>query len=75
MKKNFFLKAIIFILECIEFIILSVLFSIIFLVIQPFIWCFTKGKKNVQKDDEARVFVSNHYEIYGPVVVFLRFPF
>lgn len=75
MKKNFFLKAICFILECIEFVILSVLLGIVFIVIQPFIWCFTKGKKNVRKDDEARVFVSNHYEIYGPLVVFLRFPF
>lgn len=75
MKKNPILRAIIFILECIEFVILSVLFGIIFILIQPFVWCKTKGKKNIRKDDEARVFVSNHYEIYGPVVVFLRFPF
>ena len=75
MKKNFFIRAILFILECIEFVILSVILGVVLIVIQPFIWCFTKGKKNVNKNDEARVFVSNHYEIYGPVVVFLRFPF
>lgn len=75
MKKNIIVKSLLFLLACIEFIVLGVLFGAILLLIQPFIWCFTKGKKNVRKDDEARVFVSNHYEIYGPVVVFLRFPF
>lgn len=75
MIKNIFLKPIIFILKSIEFVILGIIFGILFLIIQPFIWCFTKGKKNVQKNDDARVFVCNHYEIYGPVVVFLRFPF
>lgn len=75
MKKNIFIKSISILLSCIEFIILSIIFGVIFILIQPFIWCFTKGKKNVRKDDEARVFVANHYEIYGPVVVFLRFPF
>ena len=75
MKKNFFIRAILFILECIEFVILSVILGVVLIVVQPFIWCFTKGKKNVNKNDEARVYVSNHYEIYGPVVVFLRFPF
>ncbi len=75
MKNNFFLKSLLFILQCIEFIILGTIFGIIFLLAQPFFWCFTKGKKNVLKDDEARVFVANHYEIYGPVAMFLRFPF
>ena len=75
MKKNIILKPIIFILKTIEFIILSILFGVVLLLIQPFIWCFTKGKKNLRKDDEARVFVANHYEIYGPLVMFLRFPY
>ena len=61
--------------KTIEFIILSVIFGVLFLIVQPFIWCFAKGKKNVQNNDEARVFVANHYEIYGPLVVFLRFPY
>ena len=33
------------------------------------------GKKKVSKTDEAQVFIANHYEIYGPIVTFLRFPF
>lgn len=75
MIKNIFLKPIIFILKCIEFIILGSIFLVLFLLAQPFVWCFTKGKKNLKKDDEARVFVANHYEIYGPFVMFMRFPF
>lgn len=75
MKKNIFVKSIVFILSCIEFVFLSIILGLILLLIQPFIWSFTKGKKNVRKNDEARVFVANHYEVYGPVVVALRFPF
>ena len=75
MKKNIFVKSILFVLKSIEFVILGIIFGILFILVQPFIWCFTKGKKNVRKDDEARVFVSNHYEIYGPLVVFFRFPY
>lgn len=74
-KKNVFLRSLIFILECVEFVILSIIFGVIFILAQPFVWCFTKGKKNVQKDDEARVFIANHYEAYGPFVTFLRFPY
>ena len=74
MKKNIPLKLLIFPLKVLEFILLGLIFGIVFLLIQPFVWCFTKGKKNLRKEDEARVFVANHYEIYGPLVVFLRFP-
>lgn len=75
MKKNNFIKCLLFPLKCLEFIIFSILFVIIFLLVQPFVWCFPKGKKNVKKDDEARVFITNHYEIFGPIAIFLRFPF
>lgn len=75
MKKNPFITLLLFIPKTIEFIILSVVFGVLFILVQPFVWCFTKGKKNVQKNDEARVFIANHYEIYGPLVVFLRFPY
>ena len=75
MKKNILIKIILFPLKALEFILLSLVFGIVFLLVQPFVWCFTKGKKNLRKDDEARVFVANHYEIYGPLVVFLRFPY
>lgn len=75
MIKNILLKPIIFIFKCIEFIILGSIFLALFLLAQPFVWGFTKGKKNLKKDDEARVFVANHYEIYGPFLMFMRFPF
>ena len=75
MLKNILLKPIVFILKCVEFIILGSIFLVLFLLAQPFVWCFTKGKKNLKKDDEARVFVANHYEIYGPFIMFMRFPF
>lgn len=75
MKKNIFIKCLLFPLKCIEFIVFSILLLIAFLLVQPFVWCFTRGKKNLRKDDEARVFIANHYEIYGPIAVFLRFPF
>ena len=75
MIKNIFFKPIIFILKCVEFVIFSVIFAVLFLLVQPFVWSFTKGKKNLRKDDESRVFVANHYEIYGPFIMFMRFPF
>ena len=75
MKKHTLLKIICFPLKCIEFIFLCIFVGLFFIIIQPFFWCKTKGKQNLKKDDEARVFVSNHYEIYGPLIVFLRFPY
>ena len=32
------------------------------------------GKENIEKDDEARVFISNHLQIYGPVITHISFP-
>ena len=75
MAKKILLKPIIFLLKLIEFVILGSIFGVIFLLAQPFIWCKTKGRHNVQKNDEARVFVANHYEIYGPFIMFMRFPY
>lgn len=40
----------------------------------PFLRCKSKGKKNIKKDDEARVFVANHLEVYGPTVMHLHLP-
>lgn len=75
MKKNSFLKILLFPLKCVEFIVFGTLLLVVFVLVQPFVWSFTRGKKNLQKNDEARVFVMNHYEIYGPIVAFLRFPY
>ena len=32
------------------------------------------GKDNIDENDEARVFLSNHLELYGPVVMHVHFP-
>ena len=33
----------------------------------------SQRQKNVIKPNEARVFISNHYEIYGPLSVYMNF--
>lgn len=50
-------------------------FLLLYIVVNPFVRCKVRGKKNVDKNDEARVFVVNHYEIFGPVAMYLRFPY
>ena len=50
-------------------------FLLIYISVNPFVKCKVRGKKNVRKDDEARVFVTNHYEIFGPIATYLRFPY
>jgi len=32
------------------------------------------GKENIKENDEARVFLSNHLELYGPIVMHVHFP-
>jgi len=48
-------------------------YGIFYLIVRPFFRCKLIGKKNIRKDDEARVFVANHYEYYGPIIMYLRF--
>lgn len=50
-------------------------FLFIFLFLKIFVRCKIKGKNNYNKNDEARVFLFNHYEIYGPVAAYLNFPY
>lgn len=52
-----------------------VFYCIIYVFAFPFTRCRIKGKQNLSDDDEARVFISNHYELYGPAMVFLNFPY
>lgn len=33
-----------------------------------------KGKKNIKKDDKIKVYISNHLQLYGPLVMHLHFP-
>lgn len=51
----------------------DIFYSILYLIVRPFFKSKKIGKKNIKKDDEARVFVANHYEFYGPVIMYFRF--
>ena len=50
-------------------------FLLLYIIFNPIVRCKVKGKKNVRKEDEARVFITNHYEIFGPVAMYMRFPY
>lgn len=46
----------------------------LYIIVKPLMPAKTKGKGNVRKND-IKVFVTNHYEVYGPVIMYLRFPY
>ena len=75
MKKNIFKTFFGFVLGLIR----DAIFFLFYLIAFPFAFLFikgkTKGKENLKKDDEARVFVANHYEAYGPFIAYLHFPY
>lgn len=75
MKKNYFKAFFKTIGKGIKNFFMFLTFCIAYIFVKPFIRCKIIGKKNVSKDDEARVFIANHYEIYGPLIIFLRFPY
>jgi hypothetical protein len=60
-------------------IIRNAIFFLFYIIAFPFAFIFvkgkTKGKQNLKKDDEARVFVANHYEVYGPFITYMHFPY
>ena len=49
-------------------------YIMLYIFVAPFVRCKVKGKKNVNKHHK-KIFIANHYEIYGPVAMFLRFPY
>lgn len=74
-KKNIFVRFFSAIFKGIKIFFLSLIFFIVYLLFWPFFYCKVKGKENVQDNDEARVFLANHYEIFGPVAMYVSFPF
>ena len=60
-------------------LIKTILFYVFYIIAFPFAYIIfrskVKGKENLQKTDEARVFVANHYEIYGPFIAHMHFPY
>lgn len=73
--KNIFIRFFCFIGQCLKNLILSIVFCIAYVILFPFFRCKRVGLKNVKKDDEARVFVSNHYQMFGPVATIMSLPY
>jgi hypothetical protein len=75
MKKNIFKTFFGFTIGLIR----DAIFFLFYIIAFPFAFIFikgkTRGKENLKKDDEARVFVANHYEVYGPFIAYLHFPY
>lgn len=74
-KKNKFVSVLCFPFKLLKYFFLYLIYGIVYICIWPFTRCKVKGKENLRPDDEARVFISNHYEMYGPMSVFLNFPY
>lgn len=74
-KKNIFVRFFCAIGRGINYFFCLLFFGIVVLFAKIFLRCKVYGKENVKKDDEARVFIFNHYELYGPVAMYIRFPY
>ncbi len=74
-KKNIFVRAICAVGRGIEFVFLYLVYLLLYAIIRPLTICKLRGKENINEGDEARVFVCNHYEMYGPMAMFLNFPY
>ena len=74
-KRNIFVRFFCAIGRGIKNFFLYLFFLLLYVIFNPVVKSRVRGKKNVRKDDEARVFVANHYEIFGPVAMYMRFPY
>lgn len=73
-KKNGFVRFFHAIGRGIKRFFMFLLYILIFPFVKLSMRCKVLGKENINKDDEARVFLVNHYEIFGPVAMYLNFP-
>ena len=53
----------------------SILLGLLIILLKPWFRSKTVGKQYVNKADEGRVFVANHLEMYGPIVMKLSFAY
>lgn len=58
----------------IKFYCYDIFYHILKLCVRPFLRIKVKGKNNIRKTDEARIFIANHLEVYGPVLCYLHLP-
>lgn len=73
-KRNIFVRFFCAIGRGIKNFFLLLEYGLIYMIFAPKAKCKVIGKQNISKTDEARVFVANHYEIFGPIATYLCFP-
>ncbi len=73
-KRNIFARLFCAIGHGIKQFFLYLWFLLLYIIVKPLMPCKVKGKKNVKKDD-IKIFITNHYEVYGPVVMYFWFPY
>lgn len=73
-KKNIFIRFFCAVGRAINYFFCFIIFAIAWVFAKIFFRCKVKGKENINKTDEAQIFISNHYELFGPIAMFLRFP-
>lgn len=74
-KKNIFIRFFQAIGRGIKNFFLYLFYLALYIAVMPLTRSKIRGKENVNPKDEARVFIANHYEIYGPVIMFTKFPY
>ncbi len=74
-KRNIVVRFFCAIGRSIKNFFLWIWYLILYAIFAPMARCKVRGKENVSKTDEARVFISNHYEIFGPVAMYISFPY
>lgn len=62
-----------YIFDKIRHFFMYIAYCFLYLIAKILMPCKVKGRKNWNKKDEARVYVANHLQLYGPVTFFLRF--
>ena len=74
-KKNIFARFFCAIGRSFKNFFLWLEYCLLYIIFAPMAKCKIINKNKISKTDEARVFVANHYEIFGPVATYLSFPF
>lgn len=73
-KPNFFVRFFKAVGNGIKNFFFFIIFGFAYIIVKPFFRCKVKGKENINKNN-GKIFIANHYEIYGPLAMFLKFPF
>jgi len=63
------------ILQAIKHFFQFIIYCLIYFLIFIFAPCKKRGKNNIRKEDQARIFISNHLEIYGPMSFQVHFKY